>query len=77
MIRKCCKLLKVLEGPNGDEERQKYESERDGPDSHSGEKKNEQGRCKKRKYKQQEIYLKLDESVHKSIDMDANGETFK
>lgn len=42
-----------------------------------GEKKNEKRRCREKGKQQPESYLKLDESVHGSIDMDVNRETFK
>lgn len=31
----------------------------------------------RKEWRQQESYLKLDESLQRSIDMDVNGETFK
>lgn len=39
--------------------------------------KNEKRRCREKGKQQPESYLKLDESVHGSIDMDVNRETFK
>lgn len=82
-------LLKVHLSPKGGaremEKRKKYERARENTgyfwslDSQTewGGKKNEKRRCREKGKQQPESYLKLDESVHGSIDMDVNRETFK